>query len=369
MKSKRHPTHCGICFWASSTKATLTLGDNRRVDFSATMVFLDKQSRRGRNEFPAQSAAGLPGSFQRELRLRCETQRPDVAHRHSGRPPEVHAGVHQPSGQDRSLQISGPTRNCAGSLTLSSRWCNSESRPLPPASRSWLMSRTSAREFLLTGGHRFQVWRAPPEARHRATARATALESDGHGPDSSRRSHPRDPQRGLAIPDVFPRWRSVRSEGCRRPGCSVALWPERYNPHTQHPRAGGSNVTDPSTGLSYPALSKLTEGLYTVRSMLPITIPSRSRSRFPDDRELVPPHTLTALSLGPKARGYRRNTWARTVQIGIEHLGFWWCNLMHNAPMWPIHDRYERLTCGRHHTVPRDNTGGDAGERWVNRVC
>ena len=40
MRSKKHPTHCGIFSSAFSTKATLTLGDNRKVDFSAAMIFL-----------------------------------------------------------------------------------------------------------------------------------------------------------------------------------------------------------------------------------------------------------------------------------------------------------------------------------------
>jgi hypothetical protein len=28
-----------------------------------------------------------------------------------------------------------------------------------------------------------------------------------------------------------------------------------------------------------------------------------------------------------------------------------WCRLMHTAPMWPSHGRYECRTCGRHHRV------------------
>ncbi len=131
--------------------------------------------------------------------------------------------------------------------------------------------------------------------------------------------------------------------------------PSSFHPLTQHLHAGGSNVRDPSTGLFYPARSKLTEGLYTVTSMLPITIPSRSRLRFPDDQEPARPLALRALSLGPKAPPYRRNTWAQTVQIGIARVGFWWCDLMHNAPMWPIRGQYECRTCGRHHSVPWSN--------------
>jgi hypothetical protein len=139
--------------------------------------------------------------------------------------------------------------------------------------------------------------------------------------------------------------------------------------HTQHSHADCSNVRGPSTGRFYAALSNLTEGLYTVTSMLPITIPSRSRSHFLDDQEPARPYTLTVLSLGPKTRAYRRNTSVQTVQLGIERFGFWWCNLTHNAPMWPIRGRYECRICGRHHNVPWDNTGGDARQRMKVRDC
>jgi hypothetical protein len=29
-----------------------------------------------------------------------------------------------------------------------------------------------------------------------------------------------------------------------------------------------------------------------------------------------------------------------------------WCELMHDSPMWPIHGRYQCRTCGRHYSVP-----------------
>src|SRR4051812_3107661 len=36
----------------------------------------------------------------------------------------------------------------------------------------------------------------------------------------------------------------------------------------------------------------------------------------------------------------------------IGKLGTLWCNLMHDAPMWPIHGQYECRTCGRQYAVP-----------------
>lgn len=36
----------------------------------------------------------------------------------------------------------------------------------------------------------------------------------------------------------------------------------------------------------------------------------------------------------------------------LARFGVVWCKVMHDAPMWPIHGRYECRTCGRHHLVP-----------------
>ena len=33
-------------------------------------------------------------------------------------------------------------------------------------------------------------------------------------------------------------------------------------------------------------------------------------------------------------------------------IGALWCSLMHDAPMWPIHDHYECRDCGRRYPVP-----------------
>ena len=88
-------------------KGNVDVGRQPQSRFLGGHGLPDQQSRRGRNELPAESAAGLPRSFHEDSGCDRETQRPDVAHRHRGRPSKVHAGVHQPSGQDRRLQISG----------------------------------------------------------------------------------------------------------------------------------------------------------------------------------------------------------------------------------------------------------------------
>ena len=42
---------------------------------------------------------------------------------------------------------------------------------------------------------------------------------------------------------------------------------------------------------------------------------------------------------------------ANTI-LKLEKLGGAWCSLMHDAPMWPMHGKYECRTCGRHYPVP-----------------
>ena len=46
-----------------------------------------------------------------------------------------------------------------------------------------------------------------------------------------------------------------------------------------------------------------------------------------------------------------RNGTAKAIEAGIQRLGSWWCKLIHDAPTWPIHRRYECRTCGRHYPV------------------
>jgi ATP-dependent Clp protease ATP-binding subunit ClpB len=87
-------------------KATLTLGDNRKVDFSAAMVFLTSNLGAAEMSSLVSPAARLPRSFVPRPRGQRETQYADFAHRSRGCSPEVYAGVHEPSGQYRGLQIS-----------------------------------------------------------------------------------------------------------------------------------------------------------------------------------------------------------------------------------------------------------------------
>ena len=85
-------------------KATLTLGDNRKVDFSRTMIFMT--SNLGAAEMSSQMTPRLgfrlhdADSAGDQVKARCAF----VAYRGRGSTPEILAGVPQPPGQDRGLQ-------------------------------------------------------------------------------------------------------------------------------------------------------------------------------------------------------------------------------------------------------------------------
>jgi hypothetical protein len=48
-----------------------------------------------------------------------------------------------------------------------------------------------------------------------------------------------------------------------------------------------------------------------------------------------------------KADALYFDTWSRLTDF--------WCSLMHPAPMWPIHGRYQCPKCNRLYRVPWDN--------------
>ena len=88
-------------------KGTLTLGDNRKVDFSAAMVFLT--SNLGASEMSSLLSPRLGfhvPSFE-DTGSNAKLSARDLGRRHSSRATKVHAGIHQPPGQNRGLQISG----------------------------------------------------------------------------------------------------------------------------------------------------------------------------------------------------------------------------------------------------------------------
>ena len=81
-------------------KATLTLGDNRRVDFSQAMIFMT--SNLGAAEMNSMLRPNL-GFAASEMERRCadrlggrQPHREDLARRRGSRAPKIHAGVHEP---------------------------------------------------------------------------------------------------------------------------------------------------------------------------------------------------------------------------------------------------------------------------------
>ena len=117
-------------------KGILTLGDNRKVDFSAAMVFLT-------SNLGAAEMSSL-------LSPRLGFHAPSIED--SGCNAKLAPGFRAqvsllPAGSSRRSSSTAWTkssssnlsarRSCAGSLTLSLRWCNSEFKLLPQAGRSW----------------------------------------------------------------------------------------------------------------------------------------------------------------------------------------------------------------------------------------
>ena len=92
-------------------KATLTLGDNRRVDFSRAMIFMT--SNLGAAEMGSIlrpnlgfAACEVERAASRRHRGRG-AERQDLARRRGSGAPQVHAGVHEPHRQDGGLPAAG----------------------------------------------------------------------------------------------------------------------------------------------------------------------------------------------------------------------------------------------------------------------
>ena len=118
-------------------KGTLTLGDNRKVDFSAAMVFLTSNLGAAEMSSLVTPRLGFPRSFVRRPQFAAGHSAPAFRAQES----RLLAGSLRRSSSTVWTTSSSSNlsveRNCAGSLTLSLRWCNSVFRLLPQAGRSW----------------------------------------------------------------------------------------------------------------------------------------------------------------------------------------------------------------------------------------
>jgi hypothetical protein len=54
----------------------------------------------------------------------------------------------------------------------------------------------------------------------------------------------------------------------------------------------------------------------------------------------------------PEKTRYDFDSLSAAWQTAAGTAGAFWCDLMHDSPMWPIHGQYECRTCGRHYFVP-----------------
>jgi hypothetical protein len=54
----------------------------------------------------------------------------------------------------------------------------------------------------------------------------------------------------------------------------------------------------------------------------------------------------------PEKTRYDFESLSTTWQTAAGRAGTFWCDLMHDSPMWPIHGQYECRTCGRRYLVP-----------------
>jgi hypothetical protein len=102
---------------------------------------------------------------------------------------------------DPSSSSRGEPQNCAGSSILSLQMLQQRILATSAGKLFILHVTRSAKEFLLSEGTDFRY--GPPEAGHRATARAPVVESDSHGLDSSRRSHSSEHSEGSVCLTFF----------------------------------------------------------------------------------------------------------------------------------------------------------------------
>jgi hypothetical protein len=61
--------------------------------------------------------------------------------------------------------------------------------------------------------------------------------------------------------------------------------------------------------------------------------------------------TIASLAISALVSPQRKRADPALYKVA-DRIGVWWCNLVHEAPMWPINGRYECGKCGRHHPVP-----------------
>ena len=193
-------------------KATLTLGDNRKVDFSSTMIFLT--SNLGASEMDSLLSPRLgfhaPSSESKvgKAKLSSQVSRTGLAAAGRKFTPEFinrldKIVVFKSLGNEELRRIVDIELDVV-----------QERIQTAAASKPFLVDVTeSAREFLLMEGTDLRYGARPLKRAIERLLGTTGLEPDGLRPDSPRRLHPGDARRGIAIPAVLPRNKGFGSVG------------------------------------------------------------------------------------------------------------------------------------------------------------
>ena len=100
-------------------KATLTLGDNRRVDFSRALIFMTSNLGAAEMGSILRPEPGFrrrrSGALHAAGIVDDKLNDKDLPRGRGSGAPEVHARVHEPHRQDGGLPAAGRTRSCARS--------------------------------------------------------------------------------------------------------------------------------------------------------------------------------------------------------------------------------------------------------------
>ena len=196
-------------------KATLTLGDNRRVDFSRAMIFMTSNLGAARDEFDPASQFGICGFRNGTQVFRglggWDSHRENLARRRGSGAAEVYAGVHEPHRQGGGVPAAGRTGTAQ----------DSGSGAEHPAAADFqfgewravrVLADRSGQGFSAARRHRHEVRRAASEAGHRSQPGASAVQPDRHRAGARRRSD----QGGL-------RWRTAAHDVFQGSGRHAAL--------------------------------------------------------------------------------------------------------------------------------------------------
>ena len=202
---------CGTCCWASWTRRHLTLGDNRRVDFSRAMIFMT--SNLGAAEMSsilrpnlgfAACEADAPACrrHRRRCAARTRSSRAGVEAARRKFTPEFmnridKTVVFRPLGENELRKILTLELNIVQQRIFSSR----QRRAL------CVLADRCRQGIPAAGGHRPEVRRPAPEARDRSQPGSSAVEPDRDRTGARRRPDPRRFRRGCGPALVLQRSR------------------------------------------------------------------------------------------------------------------------------------------------------------------